>query len=323
VTSATAAGLVPYTFTITYADNVAVSKASLTDAVVLVQPSVGAPTLRATVLSVTPSGSPQDSSGDAPVETVSYQITPPGDSWTTSPNGNYTVSFGSARPTDLAGNAVSATVGTFSVSAGTTTTTGVPGPTILGTPQITRKKGALSKITLTFNESMNVSSASTINDYTLLDAGSTHIFGGKGNHLVKIASAIYSSAADSVTLVLKKPVSLQDSIRLTVNAQPPSGLKSAGGEFLNASASGASGPNDVFYFGKPAKAPKPPKPPKKPKKPKAVLSERPQGASAALHTNALPAIVRRAENAAQGPQPWFIDALLDHAGKTGRSPWRS
>ena len=239
VTTANASALVPYTFTITYVDNVAVAKASLADAVVIVQPPAGALPLRAALLSITPSGSPQDSSGDAPVETVTYQITPPGGTWAASPNGVYTALFASARPTDLAGNAVNATVGTFSVSAGTSTA-GVPGPTVSGTPQITKKKGALSKITLTFSESMNPSSVTNISNYIFLDAGSTHIFGGKGNHLVKIASATYSSSHDSVTLVLKKPDSLKDSIRLTVSAQPPSGLKSAGGELLNASASGAA-----------------------------------------------------------------------------------
>ncbi len=319
MTAANASALVPYTFTITYADNVAVAKASLSDAVVLVQPPGGASPLRTTVLSSTPSGSPQDSSGDAPVETVTYQISPPGGSWATSPNGVYTVSFGSARPTDLAGNAVNATVGTFSVSAGTSTT-GVPGPTVVGAPQITKKKGALSKITLAFNEPMSLSSVTNISNYTLLDAGSSHIFGGKGNQGVKIASATYASATDAVTLVLKKPDSLKDSIRLTVSAQSPSGLESAGGKLLNASASGAPGANDVFYFGKSAKLPKPPK---KPKKPKVVLVDQPGGATSPLHAEAFPALVRPSENPAHAAQPWFIDALFDHAGNTGKSPWRS
>jgi hypothetical protein len=304
-----------------------VAKASLADAVVVVQPPGGAAPLRASVLSITPSGSPQDSSGDAPVETVTYQITPPGGSWATSPNGVYTVSFGSARPTDLAGNVVNATVGTFSVSAGTSITgtgsTGVAGPTVVGSPQITKKKGALSKITLTFSESMNLSSVTNISNYTLLDAGPSHIFGGKGNHGVKIASATYASATDAVTLVLKRPDTLKDSIRLTVSAQPPSAPESAGGKLLNASASGASGANDVFYIGKPAKAPKPPKPPKKPKKPKVVLVDHPESARSPLHAEAFPPLVRASENPAHAAQPWFIDAFLDHAGKTGKSPWRS
>ena len=318
-----ASALVPYTFTIIYADNVAVARASLVAAAVLVQPPGGGVPLRATELSITPSGTPQDSSGDAPFETVTYQITPPGGSWTASPNGVYTVSLGAARPTDLAGNAVAtATVGTFSVTAGSNAI-GVPGPTVVGTPQITKHKGDLTKITLTFSESMNLSSLANISNYTLLDAGSSHIFGGKGNHLITIASATYTSADDSVTLVLKKPDSLKDSIRLTVSAQPPSGLESAGGAFLNASSSGAPGPNDVFYFGKPAKAPKPPKPPKKPKTPKSILEDRRSGVESPFVSEASRPHPRLGSNLVRGTQPWFIDALLDHAGKTGNLPWRT
>ncbi len=80
------------------------------------------------------------------------------------------------------------------------------------------------------------------------------------------------------------------------------------------------GANDVFYFGKPAK---PPKPPKKPKKPKVVLVAHPGGAGSPLHAEAFPPLVRASETPAHAPQPWFIDALLDHAGKTGNSPWQS
>jgi hypothetical protein len=170
---------------------------------------------------------------------------------------------------------------------------------------------------------MNLSSLANISNYTLLDAGSSHIFGGKGNHLITIASATYTSADDSVTLVLKKPDSLKDSIRLTVSAQPPSGLESAGGAFLNASSSGAPGPNDVFYFGKPAKAPKPPKPPKKPKTPKSILEDRRSGVESPFVSEASRPHPRLGSNLVRVMQPWFIDALLDHAGKTGNLPWRT
>jgi hypothetical protein len=90
--------------------------------------------------------------------------------------------------TDLAGNAVaSATVGTFSVTAGESTT-GVSGPTVVGAPLIAKHKGALSEITLTFSESMNLSSVTNISNYTLLDAGSSHIF-GIGGQLLNASSS--------------------------------------------------------------------------------------------------------------------------------------
>ena len=59
MTTGNAAALVPYTFTITYADNVAVAKASLAEAVVLVQFPGGGLAVRDTELSITRSGSPR------------------------------------------------------------------------------------------------------------------------------------------------------------------------------------------------------------------------------------------------------------------------
>ncbi len=61
----------------------------------------------------------------------------------------------------------------------------------------------------------------------------------------------------SVTLTLKKPASLKDSLRLSIRAKPPGGVKSVGGEFLNAPSGGTAGTSAVFSFGKPAKAAKP------------------------------------------------------------------
>jgi hypothetical protein len=42
-----------------------------------------------------------------------------------------------------------------------------------------------------------------------------------------------------------------------------------------------------------------------------------------VYQEAFPPLVRAGENAAYAAQPRFIDALLDHAGKTGKSPWQS
>jgi hypothetical protein len=195
----------------------------------------------------------------------------------------------------------------------------VPGPTLEPNPLVVKHKGALTEITLTFSEQMNIRSLTDINNYTLIDAGPDHIFGNKNDRGVKIRSAT-AMGSDAVTLVLKKPDKLKDSIRLTINAQPSSGLESSGGKFLNSTASGAAGANDVIYFGK---APKPPKPAKKGKKPNAVVLDRHAGARLALHREAAAPIVARAAGPALPLQPWFIDSLLERAGKTGHAPWRA
>jgi hypothetical protein len=115
VNGSNADSLNPYTFSITYADNVAVDRSSVAMAPVLVKPPSG-PSLYATeVRSVTPSG-PTDAEGDAREETATYQLAPPGGGWGTAPAGRYTVILGGSPVTDLAGNPVVANVvGSFAV----------------------------------------------------------------------------------------------------------------------------------------------------------------------------------------------------------------
>jgi hypothetical protein len=107
----------PYTFSITYSDMAGVNQASIWDAGVEVRPPVGS-LLSANLMSITPSG-PTDSRGNAPRETATYQLTPPGGSWGTAPAGSYAVILAETPVIDLAGNpVVTSTAGTFSVRIG-------------------------------------------------------------------------------------------------------------------------------------------------------------------------------------------------------------
>jgi hypothetical protein len=107
----------PYTFSITYSDTVGVNRESIWLAGVEVRPPVGS-LIYAELVSITPSG-PTDSRGDAPGETATYQLTPPGGSWGTAPRGSYAVILGGMPVTDVAGNPiVTGTAGTFTVRIG-------------------------------------------------------------------------------------------------------------------------------------------------------------------------------------------------------------
>ncbi len=116
VTDANAASLVPYTFSITYTDNVAIAWATLSNVdMEILPPGLTAP-IRAVAVNTTAVGA-TDSLGDAVSFVVTYQITPPTPSWTPADNGTYTVSLGGGGVTDLAGNTVaSGTLGTFTVT---------------------------------------------------------------------------------------------------------------------------------------------------------------------------------------------------------------
>jgi len=156
-------------------------------------------------------------------------------------------------------------------AARTITVVNPPAPvvdrTILGT-----KRGSIQSIAVYFSEAMTLASAGASNDYTLLDAGSSRVCSGERNAGITLKSVTYSSADNEATLTLAEAVRRRDSLRLTLNAQPPSGLQGANGQFLNGAANGTPGANDVIYLGAPRKTPpatkpkKPAKPPKAPKK---------------------------------------------------------
>jgi hypothetical protein len=145
VTSTNAATSNPYTFTLTFADNVAVSAASLAGATVKVIPPGGGPPIYAVVVKTVTAGA-TDPLGDAPTITVTYQITPPGGSWTTADDGTYTVTLGGTPVTDLAGNAAAmGNEGTFTVNV-------VPppasSPVFKQTPDQTVASGVTDTVTL-------------------------------------------------------------------------------------------------------------------------------------------------------------------------------
>jgi RHS repeat-associated protein len=142
--------------------------------------------------------------------------------------------------------------------AQTITVVNPPAPTVQKTT-VTIKRGSIQSITVYFTEPMT-KSASNAKNYTLVDAGSSHIFGGKGNTNVTMKSVTYSSIGDSVQIKLAKPVRTSDSLRLTIKAQPPTGLRGTNGQFLNETPSGRPGASTVVYLGAPGTQPPPPKP---------------------------------------------------------------
>ena len=118
------AGATSYSFTITYADNDAVSLASLNGSETTVT-TPGNSTLAATLVSVSP-----NANGSPLVAT--YQITPPGGSWTSTDSGTYTINFLAGHVSDVAGNLSSGgTLGIFNVNIATPVSTATGKPNLL------------------------------------------------------------------------------------------------------------------------------------------------------------------------------------------------
>ena len=82
------------------------------------------------------------------------------------------------------------------------------GPNVL-LMQVVKKDDSLEQIVVSFDEPMDESTVTNLQNYTLLDAGPDHLFGNSDDHVVRLKKASYHAATDSVTLTLKKHASLR------------------------------------------------------------------------------------------------------------------
>ncbi len=111
-------GQTSYTFTITYTGAAGITPSSLAGSVVRVDPRGGGTPVTATMVSTVPNG-PTDPWGDAQSFTVTYQMTPPGGSWTSADNSTYTVDLGGSPVSDTFGQTIPlGPDGTFQVQTG-------------------------------------------------------------------------------------------------------------------------------------------------------------------------------------------------------------
>jgi parallel beta-helix repeat protein len=89
---------------------------------------------------------------------------------------------------------------------------------------------------LSFDSSLTPALAETVSNYVII---------GPGGHRMKVASAIYDPATNTVTLVPAERLSIHKSYRLTVNGEAPSGLTNLAGLLLDGSATGQPDGNFV------------------------------------------------------------------------------
>jgi len=144
----TTEGGTTYTFSVTYADNLGISVATLDKLDVKVTGK--SYSQLATLVSV-------DVNSDGTPRTATYQITPKGGTWNAASNGVYTVTMQSNQVKDLGGNVVkSGKLGTFTVD------TVAPTAASLSASKVTKAGGTSYSFTVTYKDNLAV-------DFTSLD----------------------------------------------------------------------------------------------------------------------------------------------------------
>jgi hypothetical protein len=189
VTASSAAAHNPYIFSLGFLDNTFVDYQSVLGATVLVQPPTG-PTLTALFQGIVEIGPSQiDGFQDAGILSAVYEITPPGGSWTSAPQGTYSVVLSGSPVTDLAGNAAShGTVRSFNVAVAPTVTA-VSSTAANGT----YGTGSSIPITVSWSKAVNVTGTPLL---ALSDGATASYTGGSGTNTLTFT---YTIAAGQTT----------------------------------------------------------------------------------------------------------------------------
>ena len=130
--------------------------------------------------------------------------------------------------------------------------TPTPTPTPTSTPLVTVtnvqdlvKKNHLVQITVDFSGPVNAAEAQNTGIYRLATPGKHGSFTARNAGIIKLRSAVYNAANDSVTLTPRKPFALTKPIQLVVDGLPPSGLQDSEGRLIDGGHTGQPGSNAV------------------------------------------------------------------------------
>jgi hypothetical protein len=159
---------------------------------------------------------------------------------------------------------VAATVGTHVIAAiggtavnytitdvnGTLTVTPLTTPlrtlvSMVNVKPVSNKKHLVTQILVSLSGAVNATEAQTVGTYRLATPGKKGSFDAKNAGVIKLKSAVYNAATNTVTLTPKKAFALTKPVQLRVNGQSPSGLEDSVGRLIDGDRNGQPGGNAV------------------------------------------------------------------------------
>jgi cyclophilin family peptidyl-prolyl cis-trans isomerase len=153
--------------------------------------------------------------------------------FTPSDTSDYTVANGSA------------TINITPTPTPTSTPTPTPLVTVTGIQLEENKKHQVTEVLVTFSGAVNVGEADSTATYRLATAGKKGSFTAKNAQIIKLRSASYNAADDTIALIPKKPFALSKAVQLLVDGDAPSGLQDSQGRYIDGNHDGQAGGNAV------------------------------------------------------------------------------
>jgi hypothetical protein len=133
---------------------------------------------------------------------------------------------------------------------GMLTVTAPPPVTISTVRELFNKKHQVTQILVTFSGPVDAAEAQEVGLHRLTAAGKKGSFTAMNAKVIRLKSAAFNSATDTVTLTLIKPFALSNSVQLKVNGSPPSGLEDTSGLLIDGNHDGQPGGNAVAVLGR-------------------------------------------------------------------------
>jgi len=106
---------------------------------------------------------------------------------------------------------------------------------------VLNKKHLVTEILVTFSGAVNAPEADETGIYRLVTPGKHGSFTAKNAGSIKLRSAVYNAASDTVTLLPKKAFSLSQPVELTINGNPPPGVQATFGRLIDGDDNGTPG----------------------------------------------------------------------------------
>jgi cyclophilin family peptidyl-prolyl cis-trans isomerase len=146
------------------------------------------------------------------------------------------------------------TAGPASSSPATVTVDVATTPPVVSVQNVTlatNKRHMVTQIDVTFSGQVNATEADKTKAYHLAFPNRHGSFTAANAGAVKLRSAKYNTATDSVSLVLRKPLALKaKALELLIDGTAPSGLQDIVGRYLDGADNGQAGSNAVVSISK-------------------------------------------------------------------------
>jgi cyclophilin family peptidyl-prolyl cis-trans isomerase len=124
-------------------------------------------------------------------------------------------------------------------------TTSTPLVTVTGIQLEENRKRQVDEILVTLSGPVDASEADSTATYHLTTAGKKGSFTAKDASIIRLSSASYDAANDTIALIPKKPFALSKKVQLVVYGGPPSGLQDSQGRYIDGNDDGQAGGNVV------------------------------------------------------------------------------